>query len=168
MREMRAARQAAILTIIAILSGCAPWSGLSGGGGGGGGGGLRAGTFATVSPTVAEAVAQDGVNVLSDLFGPGVTRIVYSQSMESAFADEMEQRIRAKGYAVDYDVRGEGEGDGDTKTVILRYVLDNSGHMIRLTLVIWRYDTKDFTVLSRGYGVRKGSVVPAGAWTKRG
>lgn len=148
------------LAVLALaLAGCqsAAWVGA------GSASSMRAGTFAKVGKPVAEALAADGVAVVSELYAPASTRVVFEQGEESNVGQEIEQRLRERGYSV--DVGGQSAVDD---AAYVRFVLDEGGGLTRLTMVLWDAQSQNYTVLNRAYVVRRNGVVPAGSWTRKG
>jgi hypothetical protein len=125
--------------------------------------GVQAGTFATISGTAAAALADDGAAVLAQLCPPGQGRVVLQQADESDLGAELEQRLRERGYAVDV-VTGKAVPDA----TFIRFAFDEAGGLFRLTLVVWEAGATQYTVVSRGYQVRRGVVFPAGNWARWG
>jgi hypothetical protein len=128
---------------------------------------MKAGTFTkVVGGVAAETLAEDCVSVVAQLFAPGSTYLVFHQGAESELGAEIEQRFRERGYSVDSGYRKQEEVPENAAFV--RFVADEFGGLVRLTVVVWGGENKEYTVLNRGYVIRRAEVIPAGAWTKKG
>lgn len=130
------------------------------------GSGSSAGTFMKVNGAVADALAEDSVSILAQLLAPATTYVVFHQGEESELGQSIEKRMRNRGYSVDVSFRTEEELPRES--VVVRYVADEMGGLVRLTVVVYGIDKRDYTVLSRGYVVRRAEVIPAGSWARQG
>ena len=126
-----------------------------------------------------EKIAADTVNQLARLYPPARTQFSLVVSDPEGFGALLAERLRAKGYALSekeektrfmppdtfgavFSPRQEGNPPAKPSApegIELRYVLNHSADLSRITMVIGR------AVLARAYLVDNGAIAPAGAWT---
>lgn len=129
-----------------------------------------------------EKIASDTVNQLARLYPPAKTQFSLVVSDPENFGALLADRLRAKGYALSekteersrimppdtfgavFSPKPADEGNLPVKTsapdgIELRYVLNHSADLSRVTMVIGR------AMLARAYLVENGAIAPAGAWT---
>ena len=130
-----------------------------------------------------EMIASDTVNQLARLYPPARTQFSLVVSEPKSFGALVADRLRAKGYALSekeektrimppdtfgavFSPKPADEGNMPVKSfasegIELRYVLNHSADLSRITMVIGR------AMLARAYLVENGAIAPAGAWTSK-
>jgi hypothetical protein len=129
-----------------------------------------------------EEIASDTVNQLARLYPPARTQFSLVVSDPESFGALLADRLRAKGYALSekteektrtmppdtfsavFSPKPANEGNMQAKPsasegIELRYVLNHSADLSRVTMIIGR------AMLARAYLVENGAIAPAGAWT---
>jgi hypothetical protein len=118
------------------------------------------GHYATLAPTVNQAMAKDTLTRLTVLYPPARTSFTIRQSVKDAYGTALVSALRGRGYSV-YELTGQVPRTQKTHEGIeLAYIADApyGNHLHRVTLFIGT------RIISRAYVVKDGSLTPLGYW----
>ncbi|QBS13501.1 hypothetical protein [Legionella geestiana] len=117
------------------------------------------GHYATLTPTVNQAMAKDTLTRLTVLYPPARTSFTIRQSVKDPYGTALVAALRGRGYSV-YELTGKVPRTQKAHEGIeLAYIADAPyGNLHRVTLFIGT------RIISRAYVVKDGVLKPLGYW----